>query len=244
MRLARAPGGRSISLCWPGCVQPGSRGRRVLLPLTAARGCRLLRRGASSWEATQCNLRSLLCQGHAPSARAALQSCSARAGIPKHTVEGKLDFHAIRLAYINLVIEAGATVKEAQTLARHAKPQMTLGVYGRTREERLHQVLEQVAMVLHGETQRVDSVHRGDTAEHARAINTSGSSDYGSPHPVEATGCLPCSASRPRFPAPLVPGSLALPSRPGQPVARSIEWTLPCAPELDMLRSARTNARH
>jgi hypothetical protein len=53
-------------------------------------------------------------------------------------------------------------VKEAQTLARHAKPQMTLGVYGRTREERLHQVVEQVAMVLHDETQRVSSVSRGD----------------------------------------------------------------------------------
>jgi hypothetical protein len=43
---------------------------------------------------------------------------------------------AVRLAYIKLVIEAGATVKEAQTLVRHATPQMTLrGVWphpGRT----------------------------------------------------------------------------------------------------------------
>src|SRR5262249_1927261 len=54
---------------WPGCVRPGTGGGRVLLPLTAsrggggyscgrplaaARGCRLLRRGFSSWEA-QCN---------------------------------------------------------------------------------------------------------------------------------------------------------------------------------------------
>ena len=73
-----------------------------------------------------------------------------RAGIPKEAIGGKLDFHAVRLAYINLVLEAGATVKEAQTLARHATPQMTLGVYGRTREERLHQVVEQVAAVLQG----------------------------------------------------------------------------------------------
>ena len=114
-----------------------------------------------------------------------------RAGIPKNTVEGKLDFHAIRLAYINLVIEAGATVKEAQTLARHAKPQMTLGVYGRTREERLHQVVEQVAMVLHGETQRVSSVHTVDTAKNTKAVTNSGSSVYSSTHPVEAAGRLP-----------------------------------------------------
>lgn len=59
-----------------------------------------------------------------------------------------------------------------------------------------------------------------------------------------SAGCFPCSASRPRLPAPLVLGSLALPSRPGQAVARSIDWTPPCAPALDMLRSARTNARH
>ena len=45
-----------------------------------------------------------------------------RAGIPKDAIGGKLDFHAVRLAYINLIIEAGATVKEAQTLARHATP--------------------------------------------------------------------------------------------------------------------------
>jgi hypothetical protein len=30
---------------------------------------------------------------------------------------GKLDFHACRVAYINLVIESGVSVKEAQTLA-------------------------------------------------------------------------------------------------------------------------------
>ena len=114
-----------------------------------------------------------------------------RAGIPKNTVEGKLDFHAIRLAYINLVIDVGATVKEAQTLARHAKPQMTLGVYGRTREERLHQVVEQVAMVLHSETQRGSSVHTVDTAKNTKTVTNSGSSVYSSTHPVEAAGRLP-----------------------------------------------------
>jgi integrase len=112
-----------------------------------------------------------------------------RAGIPQHTVEGKLDFHALRLAYINLVIEAGATVKEAQTLARHAKPQMTLGVYGRTREERLHQVVEQVATVLHDETQRVSSVHRANLAEHTRPVYTSGSNVYSSSRPEVSAVC-------------------------------------------------------
>jgi integrase len=90
-----------------------------------------------------------------------------RAGIPKAAIGGKLDFHAVRLAYINLVIEAGATVKEAQTLARHATPQMTMGVYGRTREERLHQVVEHVATLVQGETQCAHSVPSLQMTENA-----------------------------------------------------------------------------
>ena len=98
----------------------------------------------------------------------------ARAAIPKKAVGGKLDFHAARLAYVNLVIEAGANVKEAQTLARHSTAQMTLGVYGRTREERLHHVVEQVATTLQGETDCVASVHKIDTAEKVKAVNAQG----------------------------------------------------------------------
>ena len=84
---------------------------------------------------------------------------------------------------------------EAQTLARHATPQMTLGVYGRTREERLHHVVEQVATVLQGETQRATSVHRVDTAEKTKAVNTQTRSVYSSAHPMEAAGIEPASES-------------------------------------------------
>jgi len=118
-----------------------------------------------------------------------------RAGIPKKAIGGKLDFHAVRLAYINLVLEVGATAKEAQTLARHATPQMTLGVYGRTRDERLHQVVEEVATVVRGETERADSVHSMHTAEKTRAINASPLSAYCSLHPMEAAGIEPASES-------------------------------------------------
>jgi integrase len=57
------------------------------------------------------------------------------ASIQKHRPDGKLDFHACRVAYINLVIESGVNVKEAQSLARHATPELTMNVYGRVREE-------------------------------------------------------------------------------------------------------------
>ena len=70
------------------------------------------------------------------------------AGIPKSTPAGKLDFHACRVAYINLVLESGASIKEAQTLARHATPHLTMNVYGRVREERLAQAIEQMARSL------------------------------------------------------------------------------------------------
>jgi integrase len=70
------------------------------------------------------------------------------AGIQKNAPGGKLDFHACRLAYINFVIESGVTVKEAQELARHSTPDLTMNVYGRTREDRLSQAVEKVAASL------------------------------------------------------------------------------------------------
>ena len=86
-------------------------------------------------------------------------------------------------------------MKEAQTLVRHATPQMTLGVYGRTREERLHHVVEQVAAVLQGETQRVASVHRMGATEKTKAVNDQGRVVYSSVHPMEAAGIEPASES-------------------------------------------------
>ena len=70
------------------------------------------------------------------------------AGIPKSAPGGTVDFNASRVAYINFVIERGVSVKEAQTLARHATPELTMNVYGRTREERLSQAVDKVAQVL------------------------------------------------------------------------------------------------
>jgi integrase len=87
----------------------------------------------------------------------ALDKALEEAGIPKHTLEGKLDFHACRVAYISLIIESGVTVKEAQILARHATPQLTMNVYGRAREERLWKAVEQVAQTI-----RVTSVSESE----------------------------------------------------------------------------------
>jgi hypothetical protein len=73
-----------------------------------------------------------------------------KAGIPKRTSEGKLDFHACRVAYTTLVIEVGATVKEAQTLLRHSTPQLTMNAYARARDDRLAEVAERVGAAVFG----------------------------------------------------------------------------------------------
>ena len=82
------------------------------------------------------------------------------AGIPKNAPGGKLDFHACRLAYINFVIESGATVREAQALARHSTPEMTMNVYGRVRPERLSTTVEGIAQELKAVQKRAIYVPR------------------------------------------------------------------------------------
>jgi hypothetical protein len=83
----------------------------------------------------------------------------AKAGIKKHGPGGKLDFHAGRTAYVNLVLQSGVTVKEAQTLARHSTTDLTMNVYGRTREERLVQAVEKIAEDLFGPAEDAHSMH-------------------------------------------------------------------------------------
>lgn len=82
------------------------------------------------------------------------------ANIPKHTPEGKLDFHACRVAYINFVIESATSIKEAQHLARHATPEMTMNVYGRVRKERLSDTIEKVADSMLSNEKHVHSMYR------------------------------------------------------------------------------------
>ena len=127
-------------------------------------------------------------------------------------------------------------MKEAQTLARHAKPQMTLGVYGRTREERLHQVVEQVAMVLHDETQRVSSVHRANLAEHVRSgspiqMFTAHHVRMGLRHAI-----LPLTARRGRFPFRPKTGS--------RPRPRSKPTCAPCSMTWQSSVNASKRLRH
>ena len=66
------------------------------------------------------------------------------AGILKHTADGKIDFHSLRVTFVSLVVEAGATVKEAQVLARHATPDLTINTYAKANPKRLFEIAEKL----------------------------------------------------------------------------------------------------
>ena len=70
------------------------------------------------------------------------------AGIPYETEEGRLDFHALRTAYINFLIDVGANPKTTQSLARHATLDMTMNVYGRAREDSRRETVEALGRML------------------------------------------------------------------------------------------------
>jgi hypothetical protein len=85
------------------------------------------------------------------------------AGIPKMTKDGKMDFAALRDSYVTLVAEAGANVKELQTLARHSTPVLTLNVYAKSRDERLAELAERIGESVLFEQECATSVHRQPT---------------------------------------------------------------------------------
>jgi len=92
------------------------------------------------------------------------------AGIPKHTAEGKVAFHALRTSFVTLAYEAGATHKEAQELPRHSTLELTANTYGRARNERLAKVTEMVAeRVLSGQT-GANMVHETESAVTAKVV--------------------------------------------------------------------------
>ena len=68
-------------------------------------------------------------------------------GIPKWTPEGKLDFHALRVAFVSFLLESGLDVKAVMTLARHSTPDLTVNRYGRARRERLVEGAETVGAI-------------------------------------------------------------------------------------------------
>lgn len=67
------------------------------------------------------------------------------AGIEYRDEQGRVcDFHSLRVTFISGLVSAGASVKEAQLLARHSDPALTIGTYTRASVEDLGRALEQL----------------------------------------------------------------------------------------------------
>ena len=101
-----------------------------------------------------------------------MQNDLERAGIPKWTPEGKLDFHALRTTFCTLVIESGANLKEAMSLMRHTTPDLTANVYARARPDQLQRLAEDVGRTLKSEPKCVSSVSEAVVGAEDQADNT------------------------------------------------------------------------
>ena len=113
------------------------------------------------------------------------------AGIPKLTGKGKVDFHALRVTYINLIIGSQANAKTAQSLARHANIDMTMNVYGRTDDDALRTSVEQLGSTIYTQSDIDKNVNYSklDSNEY----NVAGSS------PVTPATFFPSSVNCPKF---------------------------------------------
>jgi len=118
------------------------------------------------------------------------------AGIPKRTFLGKLDFHACRVAYVSYVMESGASVKEAMSLARHATPDLTLNVYGRAREDRLGEVVEAVGKLALPEPESAIGVQRQAVGAEVTVVTPFSPMELGQTKMVETAGIEPASRGR------------------------------------------------
>jgi len=66
----------------------------------------------------------------------------AAAGVP-YIVDGEYnDFHASRGTYVSNLVASGASVKTCQTLARHADPALTIGIYAKASLHDIHGAVE------------------------------------------------------------------------------------------------------
>jgi hypothetical protein len=97
------------------------------------------------------------------------------------------DFHSLRVLFISRVVASGASVKEAQTLARHSTPLLTMNTYSRA-------TLLDVAGAVSGLGDLLTSQPTRPEAEAQRATGTDGrpeaapKSDHQSDHYETAQG--------------------------------------------------------
>jgi integrase len=93
------------------------------------------------------------------------------AGVPKNTREGKVDFHALRVAYATFIGEAGASLKEAQTALDHSDPRITNNIYLKTRDDRMHTLAEKVSTPIFEMLKCAQGVHQDNDTDMIKNCN-------------------------------------------------------------------------
>lgn len=76
-----------------------------------------------------------------------LKRIAQKAGVELVTAKGKIDFHALRLAYINLLIGLKTDFKTILELSRHTAAYMT-ALYARTQDENIDEAVESVGRLV------------------------------------------------------------------------------------------------
>jgi integrase len=115
--------------------------------------------------------------------------------IPKETSEGKLDFHALRLTFINLVLDSDVTAREAQALARHSTPNLTFNLYGRPRRDRMSEAVEEIASRVLSVTDCVPIAYRQSEGAEQKLATTMKTDSCASRTMVEFEGKSPPAAT-------------------------------------------------
>jgi len=116
------------------------------------------------------------------------------AEIPRLTMDGVADFHGLRVTFISGVIEAGATVKEAQELARHSTPLLTMNTYARARGGRLADLATQVDELTQ---EHVPSMQALAAGAEAQVTSDEQAVSYAKGRVVEDTGLEPVASTMP-----------------------------------------------
>ncbi|GMV83499.1 MAG: hypothetical protein AMXMBFR7_46830 [Planctomycetota bacterium] len=113
------------------------------------------------------------------------------AGMTKYGPGGKADFHACRVAYVTFILESGASVKEAQTLARHSAASLTLDTYGRASQDRLAAVAESVANALNLGAGNISPAQRLAVGAESLDVETVCTQGFTGSTPIASTSLRP-----------------------------------------------------
>ena len=98
----------------------------------------------------------LLAVPHIPSE--AIAEDYGTAEIERKNLAGRADFHSLRVTFVSLVLEHGASAKEAMTLARHSTANLTMNTYAKARDERLSEIAESLQSAIEIGPKRATSV--------------------------------------------------------------------------------------